>query len=547
MKCLLLSTHRPLLLALLGLLLMLPLSQLRHAPVAFSATPAGLTQTDWKALQALLPPTQQTYLKASNTGVRDLFGGQVAVSGNTVVVGSPSEDSAATGANGNQSDNSADGSGAVYVFVRNGTKWSQQAYLKASNTGESDFFGWSVAISGDTIAVGAPYESSAATGVNGDQADNSAIIAGAVYVFVRNGTEWSQQSYLKASNTGESDFFGWSVAISGDTIAVGALFERSAATGVNGNQSDNSAGGSGAAYVFVRNGTEWSQQAYLKASNTQVLDMFGYAVAVSGDTVVVAAPSEDSAATGVNGNQADNSAMSAGAVYVFVRNGTEWSQQAYLKASNTGEGDSFGYGLALSDDTIVVGAPYKGSTATGVNGNQTDNTAPGAGAAYVFVRNGAEWSQQAFLKASNSEKGDLFGGSVGISKNSVVISAAGEDSVATGVNGNGANNGAESAGAAYVFVRNGTTWSEYAYLKASNTGLGDIFGNSVAVSESTVVVGAVDESSAATGVNGNGSDNSMVRAGAAYVFVPIGTTRPDDPPPILAPRVYLPFIPLHLP
>ena len=129
------------------------------------------------------------------------------------------------------------------------------------------------------------------------------------------------------------------MAVSGDTVVVGAIGEDSNATGVNGDQSDNSATDSGAAYVFVRSGTNWSQQAYLKASNTGAGDHFGISVAVSGDTVVVGAHGEDSNATGVNGNQSDNSAIDSGAAYVFVRSGTNWSQQAYLKASNTGADD----------------------------------------------------------------------------------------------------------------------------------------------------------------------------------------------------------------
>ena len=195
---------------------------------------------------------------------------------------------------------------------------AQQAYLKASNTGASDQFGQSVAVSGDTVVVGADGESSAATGVNGNQGDNSASYAGAAYVFVRSGTTWTQQAYLKASNTGADDYFG-TVAVSGDTVVVGAYYEASAATGVNGNQGDDSASAAGAAYVFVRSGTTWSQQAYLKASNTEAGDEFGRSsVAVSGDTVVIRARLEDSAATGVNGNQSDNSAVNSGAAYVFT-------------------------------------------------------------------------------------------------------------------------------------------------------------------------------------------------------------------------------------
>jgi hypothetical protein len=260
---------------------------------------------------------------------------------------------------------------------------AQQAYLKASNTDAGDQFGYSVAVSGDTVVVGAPYEDSNATGVGGNQVDNHATDSGAVYVFARSGATWSQQAYLKASNTGADDNFGLAVAVSGDTVVVGAWQEDSNATGVDGDQADDSANYSGAAYVFVRSGVTWSQQAYLKASNTGEGDRFGQSVAVSGDTVVIGAYFEDSNATGVNGNQEDNSTPDAGAAYVFVRSGATWTQQAYLKASNTGPGDGFGRSVAVSGDTVVVGANYEASAATGVNANQLDTGAPQSGSAYI--------------------------------------------------------------------------------------------------------------------------------------------------------------------
>jgi hypothetical protein len=161
-----------------------------------------------------------------------------------------------------------------------------------------------VAVSSDSVVVGAKVEDSNATGINGDGSNNSATNSGAAYVFVRNGTTWSQQAYLKASNTETDDNFGYSVAVSGDIVVVGARDEDSNAMGIDGNQSDNSAPSSGAAYVFMREGTNWSQRAYLKASNTETSDTFGYSVAVSGDTVAVGAEGEDSSATGTNGDEA---------------------------------------------------------------------------------------------------------------------------------------------------------------------------------------------------------------------------------------------------
>jgi hypothetical protein len=389
---------------------------------------------------------------------------------------------------------------------------ARQAYLKASNTKADDRFGYSVAIYGDTVVVGALGEGSSY---------NSAPESGAAYIFIRSGSTWTEQAYLKASNTGAGDCFGWSVAISGDTVVVGAPCEASNATGVNGNQSDNSAAMSGAAYVFTRSGSTWTQEAYLKASNTDANDYFGLSVALSADTAVVGALGEDSNATGVNGNQGDNSAISSGAAYVFVRSGSTWTQEAYLKASNTG--GYLGHCVAISGDTVVVGAVGEASSATGVNGDQSDNSAPHSGAAYVFARSGSIWTQEAYLKASNTGAGDQFGYSVAVSGETVVVGAKYEYSSATGVNGNQSDNGTPYSGAAYVFTRSGSSWTQQAYLKASNTGEGDSFGYSVAVSGETVVVGAPGEASSATGVNGNQSDNSAAMSGAAYVFSQVTT------------------------
>lgn len=478
-----------------------------------SEPPIELSTAEWSGIQ-------QAYLKASNTEGEDYFGSAVAMSGDTLVIGAHSEASSAVGINGNTTDNSAPYSGAVYVFIRNGTNWNQQAYLKASNTDAHDVFGYALDLDGDTLVVGAYGESSSATGTNGNQADDSAMVAGAAYVFVRNGTNWSQQAYLKASNTEEWDAFGLTVAIAGDTIAVGAGGEQSNATGVNGNQTDNNANWSGAAYVFVRNGTAWSQQAYLKASNTDAGDHFGhYALTICDNTIVVGASGEDSHATGVNGNQLNNSAESSGAAYIFVRNETTWSQQAYLKASNTDAEDRFGISLANADETVVVGAA-EDSNAVGVNGNQTDNSASRSGAVYVFVRSGTTWSQQAYLKASNTEADDEFSSALAIEDDTLAVGAWQESSSASGINGNQTDNGASEAGAVYLFVRSGTTWSQQAYLKASNTDAGDLFGGkyALAIEGNHIVVGAHSEDSASTGVNGNPTDNSATGSGAVYIF-----------------------------
>jgi hypothetical protein len=240
-----------------------------------------------------------------------------------------------------------------------------QAYVKASNT-DTSAFGFRLVLSGDTLA---------AVGADGEA--NS----GAVYVFTRTAGVWSQQAYLKASNT--SGRFA-SVALSGDTLAVGADGEASCATGVNGDQANDACPGAGAVYVFTRTAGVWSQQAYVKASNPEISDGFGF-VALSGNTLAVGAQLEDSQATEINGNHADNTAPDSGAVYVLTRTGGVWSQQAYAKASNTGAEDWFGIGLAISADTLAVGAIREASCARGINGDQENNGCLDAGAVYVYV------------------------------------------------------------------------------------------------------------------------------------------------------------------
>jgi len=500
------------------------------AAEAKPAEPTQLSSADWQNIagqlsanahgRALDPPSQQAYLKASNPDSIDLFGYAVAIDGDTVVIGAPLEDSMATGVNGNQGDNSLEEPGAAYVFVRSGTTWTQQAYLKASNTDDLDLFGSSVAIDGDTVVVGAFLEASSAVGVNGNQGnDVNTPSAGAAYVFVRTGTTWSQQAYLKASNTEKNDFFGSSVAVYQDTVAVGAYGEDGNSAGINGNQNNNSAADAGAVYVFTRSGSTWSQQAYIKASNPGPQDFFGESLALDGDTLVVGATGEDSSATGTDGDQNADSALESGAAYVFSRSGNTWTQSSYVKALNTGAGDLFGTSVAVYQNTVAVGAPGEDSNATGVNGDQSNNSSIDSGAAYAYRRTGSTWTPQAYLKASNTEAGDNFGDHVAIAGNKVVVGATLEDSNALGIDGDQGNNLAGGSGAAYVFKRFGSSWSQLAYFKASNTDPADNFGSSLAMDGTTLIVGASWEYGGAPGVNGNQGDNSAPKAGSAYVYL----------------------------
>jgi hypothetical protein len=468
------------------------------------------------------------YFKASNTGPDDRFGVSIALSadGNTLAIGSESEDSNATGVNGDESDTTAWRSGAVYVFVRSGNTWAQQAYVKASNTEAGDYFGWAIALSadGNTLAVGAYGEDSKATGVNGDSSSNTMTNSGAAYVFTRSGTTWSQQAYVKASNAGFAHFFGFTVALSadGETLAVGASGENTGAP----NPATNLTSAAGAVYVFTRSAGAWMQQAYLKASNPEGDDYFGFALALSADggTIAVGAGWEDSRATGIDGEQSNDEAQMSGAVYVFARSGNSWSQQAYVKAPNTDANDEFGRAVALSADgnTLAVGATGEDGKAVGIDGDWSDNTGSDSGAVYVFVRSGTAWSQQAYVKASNTEAGDFFGYAVALSAdgNTLAVGASGEDSNVTGVSGSQAQNTASMSGATYVFARSRTIWSQLAYVKASNTDASDSFGRAVMLSAdgNTLAVGACFEGSSATGVGGDQGDNANFGSGVAYLY-----------------------------
>jgi FG-GAP repeat len=510
----------------------------RQGPQTPAPIPGPIVQPS-----ATFPLKQVGYIKASNPSERAQFGDAVALSGdgNTLAVGARAESSAAAGINGNQADASALSSGAVNVFTRQGDRWLQQAYLKASNPGINDQFGSLVALSadGNTLAVSAYFEDSRAIGVNGDQADNSMEQAGAVYVFVRTGAVWSQQAYLKASNTGEAedgDQFGFSLALSddGNTLAAGAISEDSADARINGNQADNSASSAGAVYVFVRTGSRWSQQAYIKSSSpngADANDLFGYSVGLSADGNTLAVGSYDEAGSSnvINGPE-DNNAPGTGAVLIFTRSGRSWSRQAYLKASTQDRADSLGAWVAISDDgnTVAAGAPDEDSLTTGINTVETGHSGRigtlddiSVGAAYVFVRSGGTWSQQASFKASNSGIEDWFGVRLALSGdgNTLAVSAPNEDGGAKGINGRQDDNSAGEAGALYVFSRAGATWTFQSYVKGSNTEAFDEFGSGVALSRNgTLAVGARSEDSGARGANGGGIDNSVTDSGVVYLF-----------------------------
>ena len=412
---------------------------------------------------------QEAYIKAANNDVDDEFGSALSLSGDTLAVGVRYEDSnQITITNGTtaSSDNTNGYSGAVYVYKRSGVNWAQEAYIKAANNNEDDYFGVSVSLSGDTLVVGAQGEDSNITTItNGTNtsSNNSNGSSGAVYVFKRTGVTWAQEAYIKATNNNTDDQFGVSVSFSGDTLVVGAHFEDSNETTItNGTtaSSNNSNSASGAVYVYKRSGVTWAQEAYVKAPNNDASDAFGMSVSLSGDTFAVGVEGEDSnQATITNGATAsgDNSNSSSGAVYVYKRTGVNWAQEAYIKAANNDEFDSFGYSVSLSGDTLVVGAYAEDSNQTTITngaGASSDNSNTDSGAVYVYKRTGVTWAQEAYIKANNNNTNDSFGHNVSLSGDTLVVGAYFEDSNQTTItNGSGAsgNNSRSASGAVYVY------------------------------------------------------------------------------------------------
>jgi hypothetical protein len=351
-------------------------------------------------------------------------------------------------------------------FTKSNSSWGElpinesreSAKLTASDGAAGDFFGNSVAIKGDFAVIGAFADDI-----------GSSNAPGSAYIFIRSGTSWTQQTKLTASDGDALDYFGYSVDISENYAVIGAFSDD---VGANAAQ--------GSAYVFIRSGTSWTQQAKLTASDGAANDNFGKSVAISGDYAVIGANLDD---VGANTSQ--------GSAYVFVRSGTSWTQQAKLTASDGAANEEFGNSVSLSGNYAVIGA-Y--GDVIGANGSQ--------GSAYIFHRSGTTWTQQAKLTASDGASADWFGYSVAISGDYVIIGAYGDDE--------GTNT---EQGSAYVYIRSGTSWSQQAKLTASDGTDGDYFGNSVAISGDYVVIGAYRNL-----IGGN------TNQGSAYIFARSGTS-----------------------
>jgi hypothetical protein len=446
---------------------------------------------------------QQARLIASDGAADDTFGMSVALDGNIAVVGSPRDH---VGTNSDQ--------GSAYVFIRSGTTWPQEAQMVASDGLANDNFGNAVALDGGTALVGASADT---VGTNNAQ--------GSAYIFSRKGTSWTQKTQLTAADGAVNDHFGVSVALSGGTAVVGAYGDQ---VGTNLNQ--------GSAYVFTGSEASWTQQAQISTSDGAAEDRFGIAVAISGDTALVGAYQDD---IGANSNQ--------GSAFLFTRSGTDWTQGSQLTGSDGEDLDKFGYSVALSGDTALVGA-YQDTTGEYTNQGSVyvftrvgtswsfqqklvplegtaeayfgysiallgDTALIGAymdshvmftnqGSAYVFTRSSTVWTQQARLTSADGAEGDAFGFSVALLGDIALVGAIGDDIYSN-----------SNQGSAYIFTRNGSTWTQQAKLTDLEGEAEDCFGNSVALSGDTALIGARCDDA------GFHADQ-----GSAYVFTGSGAT-----------------------
>lgn len=394
--------------------------------------------------------SEEAKLVATDKAANDNFGVSTAITsdGTRVVIGAHAADVGAVD------------TGAAYVFVNDGTSWKQEAKLSASDRLAGDLFAVSASINSDgsRIAIGAT--ASDPTGV---------VNAGAVYIYVRTGTTWTQEAKLTATDKVAGDFFGSAVALNSDSsrIVIGA------------SSADVGAVDTGAAYIFTRSGSMWTQEAKLTASDRAAGDLFGRFASINSDATRVAVSSYLSDSGGI---------VNSGGVYIFSRSGTVWTQEAKITASDKAVNDNFGISISLDSTAtrIAIGSQF------------TDVTTTDTGAVYVFSRSGTVWTQEAKLTASDKLVNDQLGNSVSLNSNGtrLIVGASNSDA------------GSVDSGSAYVFTRIGTTWSFENKITASDKSSGDNFGYSVSL--------AADSTKAVIS-SLNVDIYSLTNTGAAYI------------------------------
>lgn len=378
--------------------------------------------------------------------------------------------------------NTVSGAGAAYIYNLINDTWVLQQKISPTEREFLDLFGSSVSISGNYVLVGAHGEDDDALG------NDSLSYAGSAYIFERSGNTWVQQAKLVAADRAQDDYFAYSVALNGDYAVIGAYREDQNALGAV------TLADAGSAYIFTRSGTTWTQQQKIVASDRAATDYFGYAVAIDGDKILVGAYLEDHDAAG------GNLLSGAGSAYIFSRTGTVWIQQQKLVAADRKSSDGFGRALSISGNRAVIGAWNQDGDATG------NNPVSDAGSAYVFLFNGTAWSQEQKLVCSVRASQDLFGHAVAVDGTQIIVGAPNEDENEIG------KYPVTNAGGSYIFLHNATAWLQSQKIVYRGLSSADNFGQSVSISGNYAIVGSLNDDE---DVNGN---NSLKESGAAYIF-----------------------------
>lgn len=383
---------------------------------------------------------------ATDRSVSDQLGSSVTVSGDYAAVG----------------NNPADSTGAVTLFKRNSTGWSQVQKITASDIEVNDHFGCSVALCNDYLAVGAHGESEDVLG------GNTLSAAGSVYLFRNNAGTWTQIRKITATDRSAGAHFGKSVSLSGNYLLVGAPNEDS---------------GTGSAYVYKMTDGSWSGVQKITASDKHAGDFFGNSVSISDKNLLVGAVGEEEDSIG------GNPMASAGSAYLFQNTAGTWSQIKKMVASDRAANDRFGCSVALSGEYAVVGADYEDEDAAGAN------PAVSAGSAYVFKNNAGTWSQAQKIVAADRALNDHFGSAVAISGNFILVGASNENEDARGFNT------LTSAGSAYLFKNNAGTWTQNQKFNAADRESNDLFGSAVGFSGKNGIIGNPKDAQDALGAN----------------------------------------------
>jgi hypothetical protein len=412
---------------------------------------------------------QEVYLKAAAPQSNDEFGSAVSVWGDTLAIGANLEDGGGTD------------SGGVYVFVRENNVWSQQAHLKSSTPLAGDYFGTSLALYEDTLVVGAPGSNTIAS---------MTPHGGSVHVFKREAGEWKRLTRLAPADSGLQDLFGQSVAIDDNHLFVGAPLESTVqAFG-------------GMVYAYARSGDDFGRPAQLRPMTSIETGLFGWALASSGESLVIGAP---------HFNYIRVSDLGPGNAYVFTGSGTTWSQEQMLETPDSLEdGATFGWAVAVAGNSLVIGAPRARSSNVG--------QAPGDAYVYERVAAGGAWNLAQSMRAAVPRASDWFGWAVKISEQTLLIGAPGDCSGSSGLMGDPKLDDAVESGAIFMYGRNKGQWISTAYIKSAYPETPDDFGGCLAMQGETILASGTGEASNASGVGGDQTNNSLQRAGAAYVF-----------------------------